>query len=267
MTGIKLKLSRARAVLDALMDDVTRVLEAGSEGPPRLSADGTFSSFYVPREVPSPAWGVWLGEIAHNLRSALDNTITVLTLRNGAFPMRDNAFPVCLKQSEWRNRVRKKWPAEGPLANVSRADFDLIEGLQPYQGVDLSRDPDGATRKPLAALTQVNNADKHAALHAAVACLVPHAEQRLLSIEPEMPVEVVWRREPLTALERGAEMTRYRLLGPIPSKFRVLINWPLAVRFTDHMGRSVGFHELPDMWDAVLHVVSHWDEDLRAYQA
>jgi hypothetical protein len=62
-------------------------------------------------------------------------------------------------------------------------------------------------------------------------------------------------------------MTRYRLLRPIPSTFRALINWPLAVRFTDHMGRSVGFHELPDMWDAVLHVVSHWDEELRADQA
>jgi hypothetical protein len=46
-----------------------------------------------------------------------------------------------------------------------------------------------------------------------------------------------------------------------------LINWPLAVRFTDHIGRSVGFHELPDMWDAVLHVVSHRDEELGADQA
>jgi hypothetical protein len=33
------------------------------------------------------------------------------------------------------------------------------------------------------------------------------------------------------------------------------------------MGRSVGFHELPNMWDAVLQVVSHWDEELRAHQA
>jgi hypothetical protein len=84
--------------------------------------------------------------------------------------------------------VQKKWPAEVPLANVSSADFDLIEGLRPYQGVDLSRDTDGAIRKPLVALTQVNSADKHAALHGAVACLVPHVEQRLLSIQPEIPV-------------------------------------------------------------------------------
>jgi hypothetical protein len=266
MTGIRRKLVRARAVLDAMLDDIDRVLTAGSEGPPRLNPDGTFSSFYVPREVPSPGWGVWVGEIAHHLRSALDNAVTVLTLRNGAAPVRDNAFPVCLKPSDWRSRVEKKWPNEGPLANVSRTDVDLIESLQPYAGVDLSRDPDGAARSPLAAVTQVNNADKHAALHGAVACLAMTGSHRVVSIEPEMPVEILWTREPLTPLTSGMEMTRYRLLGPTPPRFRALINWPLSVRFTDHLGRSVGSHELPDMWDAVVHVISHWDEDIAADQ-
>jgi hypothetical protein len=264
MTGIKRKLIRAQGVLDALMEDIARVLEAGSEGPPRLNADNTFSSFYVPDEVPSPAWGIWLGEIAHHLRSAMDNTVTVLTVRNGAAPIRDNAFPVCLKPSDWRNRVEKKWPNEGPLANVSRADVELIKGLQPYQSVHLSRDPEGAARKPLAVLTQVNNADKHAALHGAVACIALTGSHHVISIEPEVPVEILWTREPLTSLEAGMEMTRYRLLGPIPARFRALINWPLSVRFTDHLGRSVGSHELPEMWDAVLRVVSHWDEEIRA---
>jgi hypothetical protein len=114
--------------------------------------------------------------------------------------VRDNAFPVCLKPSDWRSRVEKKWPNEGPLANVSRTDVDLIESLQPYAGVDLSRDPDGAARSPLAAVTQVNNADKHAALHGAVACLAMTGSRRVVSIEPEMPVEILWTREPLTPL-------------------------------------------------------------------
>ncbi len=47
-----------------------------------------------------------------------------------------------------------------------------------------------------------------------------------------------------------------------------VISWPLAVRFTDHTGRSVGFHELPDLWDAVVvHVVGHWGKEIRAAQA
>jgi hypothetical protein len=117
--------------------------------------------------------------------------------------VRDNAFPVCLKPSDWRSRVEKKWPNEGPLANVSRTDVDLIESLQPYAGVDLSRDPDGAARSPLAAVTQgnnANNADKHAALHGAVACLAMTGSHRVVSIEPEMPVEILWTRESLTPL-------------------------------------------------------------------
>jgi len=89
---------------------------------------------------------------------------------------------------------------------------------------------------------------------------------RVISIEPERPVEVLWTREPLTPLEAGMEMTRYRLLGPTPSEFRALINWPLSVRFTDHLGRSIGFHELAGMRDAVLHVISHWDEEIAADQ-
>jgi hypothetical protein len=192
MTGTKRKLIRAQAVLDALMEDITRVLEAGSEGPPRLNPD---------------------------------------------------------------------------MANVSRADVELIKGLQPYQSVDLSRDPEGAARKPLAVLTQVNNADKHAALHGAVACIALTGSHHVISIEPEVPVEILWTREPLTPLEAGMEMTRYRLLGPIPSRFRALINWPLSIRSTDHLGRSVGSHELPEMWDAVLHGASHWDGEVRAGQA
>jgi hypothetical protein len=147
---------------------------------------------------------------------------------------------------------------------VSRTDVDLIESVQPYRGVDLSTDPEGSARSPLAALTQVNNADKHAALHAAVACLSMTGSHHVISIDPEMPVEIVWTREPLTPLDPGMEMTRYRLLGPTPPQFRAFINWPLSVRFTDHLGRSVGSHELPDMWDAVLHVISHWDEEIAA---
>ncbi len=84
-------------------------------------------------------------------------------------------------------------------------------------------------------------------------------------VEPDLPVEILWTREPLTPLETGAEMTRFRFRAPIPpGGFRVSLNWPLAVRFTDHKGRSVGFHELSDVFNAVAGVVAHWDDEVRA---
>jgi hypothetical protein len=261
MSGLKLKLQRAHALLDELYDDIDRVLTAGSEGAPRLNADGSFSSFYVPREEPSPTWGVMLGDLAHNLRSSLDNLTTALVVRNGGVPERHNAFPIFTVDTEWSAKVANRWPAAGPLVGVSQEDFDVIQAAQPFhQG-------DAAAAHPLAVLSRVSNADKHAALHGAVACLATTGSHRVLLVEPDLPVEILWTREPLTPLESGAEMTRYRFLVPIPpSGFRAALNWPLAVRFTDHKGRSVGSHELADVFNAVTRVVAHWDDEVRAGQ-
>jgi hypothetical protein len=82
------------------------------------------------------------------------------------------------------------------LAHMSRTHVDLIESVQPYRGLDVSTDPEGSARRPLAALTQVNNADKHAALHAAVACLAMTGSHHVISMEPEMPVEILWTASP-----------------------------------------------------------------------
>jgi hypothetical protein len=40
----------------------------------------------------------------------------------------------------------------------------------------------------------------------------------------------------------------------------------LVVSFTDHKGRSVAQDQLPEMWNAVVRVVGHWDEEIRADQ-
>jgi hypothetical protein len=261
MAGLKLKLQRARALLDTLMDDIDRVLTAGSEGPPKLNPDGSFSSFYVPREEPSPAWGVVLGDLAHNLRSTLDNVVTTLVVRNGGVPEWHHKFPIFTADTEWSVKVANRWPDAGPLAGVSREDFDVVQTAQPFH------EGGAAPGHPLAVLNRINNADKHAALHGAVACLATTGSHRVLAVEPKMSVEILWTREPLTPLEAGGEMTQYRLPGPIPEGgFRVLLNWPLTVRFTDHKGRSVGSRELPDVFNAVTRVVANWDDEVRADQ-
>lgn len=72
-----------------------------------------------------------LGEAAHNLRSALDNLVSVLVLRNGKTPAHSNAFPVCRKPSAWHRDIAEGYPTGGPLANVSRTDFELLENLSP----------------------------------------------------------------------------------------------------------------------------------------
>ncbi|MGY2005309.1 hypothetical protein, partial [Blastococcus sp. SYSU DS1024] len=103
---------------------------------------------------------------------------------------------------------------------MSRADFELLESLQPYQGVDLSRDPQGAKQHPLVVLTRLNNADKHAALHATAAHMVA-IDPRVLEVVPDAQVEIVTSVPPFTPLQYGGEMTRYRFVGPAPESFVV----------------------------------------------
>ncbi|MGY1838207.1 MULTISPECIES: hypothetical protein [unclassified Modestobacter] len=153
----------------------------------------------------------------------------------------------------WRNRVQKTWPDEGPLTNVSRTEVDLIEGVQPYRGVDLSKDPEGSARRPPAALTQVNNAYKRTAV--AVACLAMTGSHHVSSVKPELPVNSCDARAP-DALGAGHEDHPVRTSWPNPVRVPALFNRPSSVRFTDQLGLSVGSNELPDMWDAVLHVIS-----------
>jgi hypothetical protein len=133
-----------------------------------------------------------LGDLAHNPRSSLDDLVTTLVVLNGGVPERHNAFPIFTSDREWSAKVADRWPDAGPLASVSREDFAVIEAAQPFHTGD------AAAEHPLAVLSRINNADKQAALHGAVAWLATTGSHRVLSVEPEMPVEVLWTREPLT---------------------------------------------------------------------
>src|SRR3712207_2862303 len=83
MEGVRLKIARAGAVLQPLLDSIGKALEQSTIGNLRRNDDGTWSAFFALHENPAPAWGLLLGDVAHNLRSALDNLITVLVVRNG----------------------------------------------------------------------------------------------------------------------------------------------------------------------------------------
>ncbi|SCX48919.1 hypothetical protein SAMN03159343_2068 [Klenkia marina] len=248
LAGVWLKLSHARDVLDVLLAEISRVLEAGSMSPPRNNCDGTFSALYQPAEEPYPEMGLMLGDFAHCARSALDNLITVLVLQNGRQPIRDNAFPIYDDPDKWADSVGKRYPKErGPLAHVSQAAYDTIESLQPFQDV-----PGGVPADNLlAVLSRVNNADKHAMLHTAAVTSAP-VDQEVLRVEPPTAeVEIIWTRPPFEPLVFGAEQTRYRFVSAMPSEWVVYINWPLVVHFTDHAGRTVPYFQLGDIYNAV----------------
>lgn len=88
------------------------------------------------------------GEIAYNLRSALDHLVWQLVLVNGKTPGHRNEFPIFLEEAKYSKRGMSK------LRGLSRCHRELITDLQPFQ----SR---GGVGPHLWMLQSICNIDKH----------------------------------------------------------------------------------------------------------
>ena len=119
--------------------------------------------YRIDREPPL-YWGVLIGEVAHNLRAALDGLVYQLVQLNGHTPTRRNQFPICLyRRGEHRGpdgeflhsfEGKERGSGRDMLQGVKPCHQTMIERLQPYH--------DGPRRKrnSLWLLSEVNNADK-----------------------------------------------------------------------------------------------------------
>ena len=73
-------------------------------------------------------WGVRLGEILHNLRSALDLLAWQLVVEGQAAPTSKTAFPISNTAKQFRSRGLRK------VKGASDRSIRLVEALKPYQG-------------------------------------------------------------------------------------------------------------------------------------
>src|SRR5262249_7530522 len=107
------------------------------------------------RDVPPLLWGIRIGEIVHNLRSALDHIVWELVILNkGAQPStKKNQFAIFLTQDGFNDRGIKTF-----LHDVSTDAIAIIEDEQPHrtgEGID----------SPLWHLKELSDVDKHRTLH------------------------------------------------------------------------------------------------------
>jgi hypothetical protein len=127
---------------------------------------------------PDP-WGLWIGDIAYNLRASLDHLAKQLAiLDNPTIPPDELAlteFPIF--QFEWgykdhagRDRPGYRSPGGGrglrKIRQLSADHQDRITSFQPYPGA-----PHAAENAPLLALHQVRNIDAHQELHVALVAI------------------------------------------------------------------------------------------------
>jgi hypothetical protein len=122
----------------------------------------------VQRTPPLVEWGVWIGEIAHDLRSALDELVDQLVRANGKTPTPSTRFPICLHRhgrplpgGRWRyHGFEGGEPGSGRAAvGLARPEHQaMIERLQPYHRRGWRQ---GGRCHPLFLLKEIDDAEKH----------------------------------------------------------------------------------------------------------
>lgn len=151
--GAALKIERARQQLDAL----DRAIEGFLRGDTyrvtaRFDTDKTLKVYRIePLLAPDGTrWGVLVGEIVHNLRSALDHIVWQLALLDDGVPDKSNSFPIFKVDNSWSQGM-----IDASLKDVSDDATQMIKSFQPYNAGN------DAESHALWILHSLWNADKH----------------------------------------------------------------------------------------------------------
>ncbi|HVA08440.1 MAG TPA: hypothetical protein VNG12_17025, partial [Acidimicrobiales bacterium] len=199
-------------------------------------------------------WGIVVGDIVHNTRSALDHLVTQLVIANGHRPGRHHAFPVCLTLSDWRRQVEQAKPGKAALDGVAPGAVSLIQSIQPYQtGVE-----EDAGRSTIAGLQRLWNTDKHQLVHCVRSFIADHEPQ--IALDPGPPIaEVVWAKYcPGAEIVDGAEIARAQLrLHPLAITPSVAVSLKMRI--------MVGFQGKPDEPLASMKFLDHTIDQARAF--
>ena len=159
--GCQLKLDRAYEHIETLNDALQGFLRRNPHAPlPKVHKQPPeYVAGMKVREAPPLRWGIIVGEMVHNLRSALDHLVHQLALANGKTPG-GIAYPVLSEDPDSPNASDKTRTIWANLAKrVHPDDLAIIERTQPYKGRD------HGIGRVLFALNRLSNWDKHNAIH------------------------------------------------------------------------------------------------------
>jgi hypothetical protein len=148
---IQARMDRAREHLDELRRDVQSLQETDrARIVTQLGTDKTQVAINLVYRRPHPnrRWGALVGDFAHCIRSALDNTVYAIALTNAdTLPPADDrilCFPIADTNDDWR-RVKRS------VRSLPSAVRAVIEAAQPCRGGNAV----------LSVLGSLNDMDKH----------------------------------------------------------------------------------------------------------
>ena len=231
-TGIRLKLSRALDEFKALDKEIASFINTKPH-PYRPSVNFNVTTRVLTLRVhiekaPNPIWGIRIGEVIHNLRSALDHAVWELVVRNkGVAPKipSKNQFPIF--QTEIGHRSFDTTGTQLMLAGVSSGAIDLIRTEQPFcTGEKLEC--------PLWHLQELSNADKHRTIHVTGTMVSEYKFTMPPLLEPIRDIREFARR-PTGPIQQNAILWEGRVIGG-------KLSYPWAQGdVTGHLAQDIAF--------------------------
>lgn len=244
LAGPRDKVARAREHLDTLEAAINQFLASKPYGTPHeFDAKSGLYLFKleVRRDFPI-RWGIIVGELLYDLRSALDQLL--FQLFPGGRP-KQPIFPIYDDEIDYLFHSRRVLKGIAPEAQ------DLIQAFQPYHAGD------GAQDHTLFVLNAVRNADTHRVVHASYATTAdeqPDIDVVFTDESPDGGAEVIYK--PNVPLKDGAVTLRVRLIPATPEgdepEVEVKGGIPIDVTFAE---RRLRLKDLRHMTDAVLDVI------------
>lgn len=129
LTGAKLKIKRAKKHFKELETEINNFF---ANEPFKIVKQEARNGDLLYRVIISDQipveWSSIIGDIIHNLRSALDYLAWQLVLQNGGTPGKNTYFPIGSSPKKYNNTVR------GSLKGASKDAMELVKSLQPYPG-------------------------------------------------------------------------------------------------------------------------------------
>jgi hypothetical protein len=168
LTGVHAKLDRAEEHIDALRDEIKPVMEGLTSAQAETRHNVLDDSYSVimrqSAALPVVRWGIMLGDVCHNMRSALNHLVCALVPVGQVH--RRHQFPIFDTPHSWKSEFGGTKP-EKMLDFIDPTHFALIESVQPFQ--------QGTGMQRLSLLERFSNNDKHRLIHAAVTAFITRA--------------------------------------------------------------------------------------------
>lgn len=230
LDGVWAKLDRADEHLEVLASEIKSFINRDPQpfgfSVPYFDPDTGWHTVYgMVEEEPPERLGVILGDVLHNIRSALDHLIWQLVVLSGAEPRagsRGNAFPISLTQAQWDT-------AQGQhLAGVADSHRTIIEKTQPYKrGANADTTYFGWLRF-------LSDTDKHQVVHPVLAFMLDDPIETVSFQVTNGPGRVVKQQFQSLPFEHGAGLLRCKV-EPMTSDTEVEMvgGVPLRIGFSE----------------------------------